>query len=503
MAQFELVETGYPLTVQADSLEPAPGGWLLAGDDVAVSVPFQARRFYRHGFHSWSQAGWLDLQAQHQAPVLRHLWPQQDDPFLLASYPTASSGVAALQAPDGHILLLGALQVDARVVWSVPDLKGVCQPLDEPDQAAGPAVRRWFLALAPELEAFDSYAQILSKVYGSAPAAPAPAVWCSWYSLFRDISEPALFHILEGLEGLPFDVFQVDDGWQQQIGHWLPNTRFPNGMPALTDRIRAAGLKPGLWLAPFIAEPSAPVFQQHPAWFIHDHDGSPQPAGENWGGPYYALDVTHPDAQQWLMGVIRRTRLWGYDYLKLDFLFAASLPGERFRPMPGEAAYRLGMQIVRQAAGPNTYILACGAPVLATLGLAQGLRIGPDTAPFWDNPDRTLYLHDPTGPAASNALRTSLARIWLRPLLHIDPDVVFFRTRYNLLNPSQKEAQRCLAKVCGFYATSDLPGWLDPSERQELYAFLNTRSTCQRLSPTRFRLDGNEYDFSAILPEAA
>ncbi len=56
---------------------------------------------------------------------------------------------------------------------------------------------------------------------------------------------------------------------------------------------------------------------------------------------------------------------WGYTYLKLDFLFAAALPGERFDPSVGpETAYRTAFEVVRQAAGEATALLACGSPIV-------------------------------------------------------------------------------------------------------------------------------------------
>jgi alpha-galactosidase len=190
---------------------------------------------------------------------------------------------------------------------------------------------------------------------------------------------------------------------------------------------------------------------------------------------------------------------WGFTYLKLDFLYGAALHGARSQVIGSEQAYRLGLQLVRQAAGPHAYILACGAPILATLGLANGLRIGPDVTPFWDNYDRTHYLSDPTGPSCRNALSTSLSRLWLKPLLHTDPDVVFFRTRYNLLQPDEKLVLQRLAQACGFFATSDLPAWLDADERQALQVFLSHRPSVERLSRYHVALDGQAFDFESYL----
>lgn len=493
MTEFKLNFSNFQITLTADSAEPAPGGWLLGGSALTLRLPFSPLLMYRHGFHSWSQAGWLDLTIEQRAPLLRQLWPQQDDPTLLESYPSASNGLIAFETSPGRVLLLGALHVDGRLEWRAPHITASAQPHSLEER------HRWYLAEGAELDTFNDYAQLLSEQFSSRVTQSAPRVWCSWYSLYREIDQAHLLQIAADLRGLPFDVFQIDDGWQQHIGHWQPNAKFPAGMAHLAGAIQQAGFTPGLWLAPFIAAPSAPVFQQHPDWFIQDENGAPLPAGENWGGRFYGLDVTHPQAQRWLQDVIRQVVGWGFTYLKLDFLYGSALNGVRRQAMSSEQAYRLAMQLVRQAAGPQAYILACGAPVLATLGLANGLRIGPDVTPFWDNYDRTHYLSDPTGPSCRNALSTSLARMWLKPLLHIDPDVVFFRTRYNLLQPGEKIVLQRLAQACGFYATSDLPAWLDAEERRALHDFLSQRPAAERLSRYGVLLDGEEFNFEPFL----
>ncbi|MDI6424336.1 alpha-galactosidase, partial [Enterobacter hormaechei] len=163
-------------------------------------------------------------------------------------------------------------------------------------------------------------------------------------------------------------------------------------------KIRAMGHIPGLWMAPFIVRPSSRLYRERPDWLLKDAQGDPVPAGINWGGFYYALDTTHPQVRAWLRGVIQRAVAWGYTYLKLDFLYAAALPGVRHENIPREQAYREALRVVREAAGEEVYILACGAPILPSLGLVDGLRIGPDVAPYWRNEDREDYLHDPTGP---------------------------------------------------------------------------------------------------------
>lgn len=293
-------------------------------------------------------------------------------------------------------------------------------------------------------------------------------------------------------------MLQVDDGWQVKVGNWQANEKFPSGMEALANGIQATGRA---WLAPLIAAESSQLFQQHPSWFIHNSNGNFVSAGFNWGEPLYALDTTHPDALEWLAALMKQVRSWGFDCLKLDFLYAAALPGVRHLdlPLPREAAYRNGLQIMREAIGENAYYLACGAPILPSLGLCDGLRIGPDVADFWESERDARILCNPTTPGARNAIRTSLHRLWLASLLHIDPDVAYFRSKHTSLTPEQNSMLQDLARICNFKATSDLPQWWTETEHESVRDFLQKEPTVERTGRYTFHIDGREVDFSAAM----
>jgi alpha-galactosidase len=479
------------IAVQADSVEPQAQGIVLCGNRVSLLHPFGQTLCYRHGWHSWSMSCWLPLSQHLEAPLARNLWPQMDHPDLLADYPFTSSSLIALQAPDGKILLLGALHPDAQLKADAETLRGVYI-------TPAPAEPEWFLALGDEQKVFAAYVDLLAQRLGALGQGQPRRVWCSWYGLYAAISEETLLQVLPGLDGLPFEIFQVDDGWQVSLGDWEANDKFPSGMQALAGKIRAAGYVPGLWLAPMVVAPKSRLFQEHPEWLLRDGGGELVLAGHNWGDDFFGLDVTRPGVQKWLAERIQQVRVWGYDYLKLDFLYAAALPGARYQKLPGELALRKSLEIIRHAAGEDAYILTCGVPVMATLGLADGMRVGPDVAPLWDNTDRSHYLHDLSGPSVLNAIRTTLHRLWLRPLIQVDPDVAYFRTQYNLLTPEQKTLLQDLVQITGFRATSDLPAWLSPDERQALLDFMRLSPHITQTGRYQFQIDERVVDFSPL-----
>jgi alpha-galactosidase len=251
-------------------------------------------------------------------------------------------------------------------------------------------------------------------------------VWCSWYSFYRTITEPALHAVVDELHGFAFDVFQVDDGWQRGVGDWKPNGEFPSGMAALADQIRRAGYRPGLWLAPFLGHEQSDVVRDHPDWLLRDGDGRPVSAGWNWDGQVYALDVTHPAALEHILAVIGRAVAWGYDYLKLDFIYAGALPGVRYEPIDRHVGYRRTVERIRSVVGDDVMLVACGAPVTPSIGVFDAIRIGPDVSETWENAAATQYLHYVSGPQARYAVATSVPYVvaapdWHRPRRRVLP----------------------------------------------------------------------------------
>jgi alpha-galactosidase len=464
-------------------------GYQLKGSTVALQLPGTTRRYYRHGWQSWSLAAWTaPVPLPVQKPARLH--PLQIDP-LYAHHPSPhGSWLGAVEVAEGKILFLGALGLDNHVQLREGQLQGWYE------SGRGD----WFAAYGPEAEVFSAYAQLLKEKFGSGRVTGTQRVWCSWYSLYTAIDEKNLSKTFDDLGDLPFDLFQVDDGWQIAIGDWEANPKFPSGMDRLADKIKNTGRKAGLWLAPLLVVPSSKTYREHPDWLLRDGQGKLVSAGFNWGEPLFALDTTHPVALDWLASLMRRVRGWGYDYLKLDFLYAGALPGQRHIDLPREAAYRYGLGVLREAMGSDAYFLACGAPILPSLGLCDALRLGPDVAAEWENYRDAVLLSNPAIPGAKNAIRTTLNRLWLAPLVHPDPDVAYFRSVETKLTAEQNAKLQDLARVCNFKATSDLPQWLTEAERENLREFLSNQPQVERTGRHTFRLDGREVDFSPAMP---
>jgi alpha-galactosidase len=475
-----------------DFNETFPAQNIISASSLTVNLPRAPKHFYRQGWQSWSLTAWTDLTPLPvQKPTILH--SMQVDPVYAHEPRPHGSWVGAVEFDGGEILLLGSLGLDAHVLLNGNTLEGKYETGNG----------EWFIAHGDEGAAFSKYAAELGKRFGTKTDKPAPRVWCSWYSLYTAIDEKLLYRTFDKLGDLPFDVLQVDDGWQISVGDWESNSKFPSGMKSLADKIKSTGRIAGLWLAPLIAVNSSRLFREHPDWFLRAEGGRFVSAGFNWGQQLYALDTTHPEVLKWLSVLMKQVRTWGFDYLKLDFLYGGALPGKRYNNMPREAAYRQGLKTMKEAMGEDAYLLTCGTPVITSLGLCDAMRLGADVSAEWENERDSRLLYNMAIPGTKNAIRTTTNRLWLSSLVQPDPDVAYFRSMECLLNTEHKSLLQDLALVCGFKATSDLPQWLNDDERESLRAFLESKPKVRQLSRCVYQVDERVVDFSSAmeLPE--
>ncbi len=326
----------------------------------------------------------------------------------------------------------------------------------------------WLAAGNDEHLLMEAYADAVAAQMHARVPKHNPVGWCSWYYYFTDISEARITENLEALVRLrqrfKFDYFQVDDGYQAEIGDWTTtNPKFPRGMGWLAEQIRNAGYDAGIWTAPFIAKPESRLMREHPEWFVKNDKGKPRFALWNplWGirSSCYALDTTHPEVLEWLRQTFRTiAREWGYRVLKLDFLYAAALPGRRYDPNATRAeALRRGLEAIREAAGDDAFLLGCGCPLAPAIGVVDAMRIGPDVAPWWTNVLSRTVQRNLHGLATLHAIRNTLTRAyshrrwWLN-----DPDCLMVRdTNTALTDDEVRTLATVIAVTDGMIVLSD------------------------------------------------
>ena len=348
-----------------------------------------------NGYHSWSNSGWVTLPSWPDAKAIAKSLKDNDE---ARDGTTVSFEFGALSDRTRH-LWLGATGASVFKPWvqfgrladgaisfaAMAGDGGEALTLAAGETYAGDP---WLIEAGDDLEASQrSYAAHLSRFTPVDGALAAPRVgWNSWYNQWGQVTATAMLTELplareffatkfraQGMEPPGITIF-LDDGWEKMWGEWLANDKFPMGMASLATGIRQEGGEPGIWIAPFLVDVKSPLGVQHSDWFVKDvvyHHPS---------GSYKILDVTHPEAAAHLARTIRTLVEAGFGVIKIDFLMTGSMEGQRHEAVTGLQAFHRGMRIIREAAGASTYLLACGAPALASLPYVNAWRIGADIA---------------------------------------------------------------------------------------------------------------------------
>ncbi|HYV44135.1 MAG TPA: glycoside hydrolase family 36 protein [Myxococcaceae bacterium] len=414
----------------------------IAEFEIPTREPPERIRFLVNGYHSFSGSGSFHLgesEPESLVPWLRPLHRNFHIPRHTKSGELTSSMFGALQVPGEPPLTVGVVglgdyfaqvrvsRTDTAVkLWVQLQLEGQPPPSKKPEI---------FVGRGPVWQELDRY----TRAWGLQPR-PVPSGWCSWYHYYTLIDEPACHRNLALAPQFPVKVFQLDDGYQRELGDWLTtNSKFPSGLGDLARRTRDAGMVPGLWLAPFFAR------KDH-GWVLRDARGRPVKALWNptWGAHrfVYALDSTHPGLIQYLRDLFAKLRSEGFGFFKLDFLYAGALPGVRQdRSLTSLQALRRALQVIRETVGDDTYLLGCGCPLEAGIGVVDSMRVGNDVTLTWSSYVDRWIGRGFEQLSTRNNIRNTLVRAPLNlRWFHSDPDCLLTKG----INPTE---QRTLAQV--------------------------------------------------------
>jgi len=288
----------------------------------------------------------------------------------------------------------------------------------------------------------DNYALMVKKENDIKIKKNDTVGWCSWYHYFTEVTyedikkNTDIIAKIKEEDEVPYNLIQLDDGYEKDIGDWLiTNDKFPD-LDKVAKYIKEKGFSAGIWLAPFCASESSDLFKNNPDWFVKKRNGEYKISFVNWGKNIYSLDLSNSEVLDYLSETFKDLKKIGFDYFKIDFLFAGAMPGKRFnKKLTPIQAYNMGMTVIRKAVGHDAFILGCGAPLWPSLGYVDGMRISCDTAPYWeeyDKPFSTIGLKE--------ALRNSITRNFMNKKLWLnDPDTIFLRNRDIELSDSERK----------------------------------------------------------------
>lgn len=478
-------------------------------------------KIFQHGYQSWSYSTSYAANEKDISPSLEFLRYSQENiysnhsgkqgNFLSESFTclyshSTNSGfvVGVIVESDPGVRFQVQLTLEGRIEDLSAILDYHCSPNLKPNSKLS-TPELIFMPFQGSPEVFIAkYFDLFSKnIEIPELSKKIPTGWCSWYYYYTNISEKIILDNLKAIQDkkLPIQFFQVDDGYQKTIGDWLTtNDDFAFGMKGIADEIKNAGYQPGIWLAPFLVRKDSEFFQKYPEAVLKDESGEPVPALWNplWGKGYtYCLDTTHPRSKEFLTNVFKTiTKVWGYPYLKLDFLYACLLPGHVYDPsLTPQMRYKEALKLIRKVVGKDTFLLGCGAPILPSVGFFQGMRISCDVAPFWKPELKRRFLKDKNALCTQKALinditRSSMHRkFWLN-----DPDCLLVRKKNNSMTGKQTRIMASVMGVSGgMLLVSDDMTKLEPERIDLLEKTMALSRLCQSKTPIPIGIFESEF----------
>ena len=156
---------------------------------------------------------------------------------------------------------------------------------------------------------------------------------------------------------------------------------------------------------------------------------------------------------------------WGFDLVKLDFLYGAAPFGTETE---SRAARMIrAMELLRGWCGEKK-ILGCGVPVMPAFGLVDYCRVSCDVTLDWDDKPYMRLIHRER-PSTRQAIGNSVFRRQLNGRAYLsDPDVFFLRDENLKLSAQQKNQLAVLDAVIGgvFLHSDDMSKYSEETKQQ-------------------------------------
>jgi alpha-galactosidase len=165
----------------------------------------------------------------------------------------------------------------------------------------------------------------------------------NWYDTPGRLTQQKLLDSARVAADLGCELFTVDAGWygkgldanwERSLGDWEVNRdRLPDGIEAVAEAVRKAGMKFGLWFEIECAHPQSRLASAHPEWFLTDAAGRRL-------GRRDVLDFGKPEVVSHAKNVIDATMArYRLDYIKMDFNTDPTIENQGLK-QEGDPLYR-------------------------------------------------------------------------------------------------------------------------------------------------------------------
>lgn len=150
----------------------------------------------------------------------------------------------------------------------------------------------------------------------------------SWEGVYLNVNQKGMDDMMKAFSELGGELFVMDDGWfgnkyarnktDRGLGDWeVCREKLPEGIEGLLKSAKEKNLKFGLWIEPEMANTNSELFEKHPDWIMSPGN---RPLSKGRGGTQVVLDLTNPEVQDHVFGVVDRlmTKYPEIAYMKWD-----------------------------------------------------------------------------------------------------------------------------------------------------------------------------------------
>ena len=166
-----------------------------------------------------------------------------------------------------------------------------------------------------------------------------PVLVNNWEATYFDFTADSLVGIAREAAALGIELFVMDDGWfgsrnddNSGLGDWQVNQKkLPGGLKALVPRIKALGMKFGIWMEPEMVNEDSDLYRAHPDWVLHVPGRAP-----SRGRGQLVLDFSREDVRDCIYGQMKEVLASAeISYIKWDMnrsltdVWSAGLPARQ------------------------------------------------------------------------------------------------------------------------------------------------------------------------------
>lgn len=217
------------------------------------------------------------------------------------------------------------------------------------------------------------------------------AIGFSWPVYGKEVAQADVLREVTAGKGI-LDTYIIDAGCVASGSLEVNKAKFPD-LDALIQQTKEAEIKPGIWVAPFmIAEADVKKLEKEgilrQEWLMRDQHGKPRriplPGITGLFERSFMLDISNPDVRKYLNGKLVGLAKAGFEVFKADFLMVPFTGQLQNKGKTSVEYYREFFekfrQSVRDQLNKEIEIIGCGAPVMESIGLFDGMRMTGDSS---------------------------------------------------------------------------------------------------------------------------